>query len=154
MEKRHIFAIISHATCFIMIAHSYGFSVTLVAMVEKGDRSTGATDPECPQNSKQPKPIRNQTNKQVKFNWDEKQQGVILSGFFHGNMLALLLSGLVISRWSAKSIGGIHSFFYRKISCLAFSLRSWPKIKQLPQIGLFFENQLVFTKRCRDQLKN
>ena len=106
IKKRHIFVIISHATCFIMMAHSFGFSVTLVAMVEKEDRRTVTADPECPQNSTQPKPIAHQTNNQVKFNWDENQQGVILSSFFHGKMLALLLSGFLLSKCSAKSIGG------------------------------------------------
>ena len=128
IKKRHIFVIISHATCFIMMAHSFGFSVTLVAMVEKEDPRTGTADPECPQISKQHKPVRNQIKNQVKFNWDENQQGVILSGFFHGNVLALLISSFVLSRWSAKSIGRVHSFLKAQLGCLNFSLRSWPKI--------------------------
>ena len=49
--------------------------------------------------------------------------------------------------------------FYRQLGCLAFSLRSWPKIKQFlsncpASDWPFSKNRLIFTKPCKNQLSN
>ena len=46
-------------------------------------------------------------------------------------------------------------FFYRQLGCFAFSLRFWPKIRQLfsncPASDFtFLQKQLIFTKTCKN----
>ena len=47
--------------------------------------------------------------------------------------------------------------FYRQLGCVAFSLRFWPKIRQLLRIcpasdRLFLSKQLIFAKSCKNQV--
>ena len=76
--KRHIFVIVAHLASFFTYALRFNLSVTLVHMVYDDE-----------------------------FDWNEKEQGLLLSGFFHGYLSTLLLGAVVLSKWSAKNIFGV-----------------------------------------------
>ena len=108
MEKRHIFVIVAHFAWFFAYGHRFNISVAMVAMVGKNNlHHETTTHRECPQRNSSE--LENKPTVEIKkgeFDWNEKEQGLLLSGFFHGYLLTLLLGGVVLSKWSAKSIFG------------------------------------------------
>ena len=89
MGKRHTFVIVAHLACFFTYILRIDLSVTLIHMVSAGE-----------------------------FDWNEREQGLLLSGFFHGYISTLLLGGVVLSKWSAKSIFGVGIFMSSALTLL------------------------------------
>ena len=44
------------------------------------------------------------------FKWDEAEQGILLSSYSNGNILTLLLGGVVFTKGSPKNIAGKTNF--------------------------------------------
>ena len=124
MKKRYIFVVLGHIACFLIYAHRFVFSVAIVVMVgRKSQRIQHET--ECPNNSvsfnasvvhptyegesnwEKKQGIVSSTTNEGEFKWSEKQQGFILSSFYHGYIPTLALSSLVLTKWRAKYIFGI-----------------------------------------------
>ena len=106
MKKRHIFVLLGHIACFFIYAHRFLFSVAIVAMVGRKDEAI-QYETECPNNSVSSNHSVVYPTYEGEFKWSEKQQGFILSSFYHGYIPTLPLGGLVLTKWRAKYVFGI-----------------------------------------------
>ena len=108
MKKRDIFTVIAHFACFVTYAHRFNFSVALVGMVTKTHFSSNKTSYHPAYPDRNPGVSKNSPVARAEggFNWSEKEQGLLLGGFFHGYTLTLLFGGVLLSKYRAKSVFG------------------------------------------------
>ena len=105
MKKRYIFVLLGHIACFFIFAHRFLLSVAIVAMVGR-KKQTIQQKTECPNNSVSFNSSVVHPTNEGEFKWSEKQQGFILSSFYHGYIPTLALGSLVLTKWRAKNIFG------------------------------------------------
>ena len=113
IPKRHILAAVGHFVCLLAYILRFNFGIALAVMVEKPDNIGGKrtiSTSQCPVRSNSS--FLNSTIQKPpsEFKWSEKEKGFLSSGFFHGYVPALLLSSLLISKYSHKWIVGIGLF--------------------------------------------
>lgn len=100
---RHTLALLAFFGCFNAYAMRFNLSVAMVAMANHTDvrkDSNQSADMGCPVIN-QTKPIK----QAVEFDWDEAEQGFILSAFFYGYVATQIPGG-----WLAGKIGGKQLF--------------------------------------------
>lgn len=99
IPKRYILVFLAHCGFFIVYALRVNLSVALVAMVN----STYANGGKGHNTSTH----HGNGTKEGEFNWDQKQQGVILSSFFYGYLFTNIPGGWLASKYGGKWVLGV-----------------------------------------------
>jgi len=107
MKTRHLFAFMGFLGFANVYAMRVNLSVAIVAMVNNtaiaGNSSINNSSDTCPLPA-------NSTDSDVTegpFNWDEKEQGLILGAFFYGYVLTQVPGGRMAEVWGGKWLYGI-----------------------------------------------
>ncbi|OWF45215.1 sialin-like isoform X1 [Mizuhopecten yessoensis] len=104
---RHTFTILSFIGYFHLYALRFNLSVAIVAMANYTDTKS---DQNYTESGVCPGPALNSskttTNQAVKFDWDERTQGLILSSFFYGYVATQIPGGYLATKFGGKRIFG------------------------------------------------
>lgn len=104
IPRRHVVIVMSHFAFFIVYALRVNLSVVLVAMVNSTYAHVDADmDPECRTTSVN-KTLPGNTGE---FNWNQNEQGIILSSFFYGYLFTQVPGGWLSMRYGGKLVLGL-----------------------------------------------
>eukprot|EP00111_Clytia_hemisphaerica_P020421 TCONS_00060179-protein len=104
VPRRYIMILFSHFGFFIVYALRVNLSVVLVAMVNSTYANVDNSDPECRSTD------TNVTAAEYnggEFNWNQNQQGIILSSFFYGYLLTQVPGGWLSMKFGGKIVLGL-----------------------------------------------
>ena len=87
--RRPAFVILAHSAFALMFIHRLDLSIAIVPMMEK--------------NTKNRKNVTNWANTLGEFEWDQAQQGIILSAFCYGYVLGQIPAGILSDRYGGMS---------------------------------------------------
>ena len=91
--KHHVFVFLAHAAFVLMFVHRLNLSVAIIPMVESNTKNQSNTTKET----------------LGEFQWDQAEQGMVLSAFFYGSIPPQIPAGLLVDRY-----GGL--YFYCMLS--------------------------------------
>lgn len=105
-QQRYIFSLLG----FLAVANSYTMrtclNLTIVEMVEVPKDDNAKADPEnyCPGKIPQ---AGHENVEGYRFDWNEKEQGYILSAFYFGYVITHLPGGVLAERYGGKQVCGL-----------------------------------------------
>ncbi|CAL8109499.1 unnamed protein product [Orchesella dallaii] len=120
-ESRHTLSLVGFFMCALWYSMRFNMSMAIVAMVESPHEKQGANENEtesistqkmCPALHSQPNnsSLSSKTfleeHKFQTFNWDERDQGLILGSFFWGYMVTQLPGGILAQKFGGKWVIG------------------------------------------------
>ena len=104
---RHTFVLLSFCGYACRYAMRANLSVTIVAMVQNADNENDSNiGTECPALISTPED-QSPNNEGWKYNWDSKQQGLILGAFYFGSVATQIPGGILAEKYGGKWVFGI-----------------------------------------------
>ncbi|CAG2103072.1 unnamed protein product, partial [Medioppia subpectinata] len=127
IPARYVFLFLASCGLFLVYAFKGFLGVAIVAMVRHKNTST-AIDNECPAEDN----YQNSGHNSGEFNWDDKQQALLLGSFFYGYVITQIPAGIAVERFGAKWMFGFSLLISGILSLLGPMCARWGQDSIVP----------------------
>ncbi|GBO14119.1 Sialin, partial [Araneus ventricosus] len=128
LPKRFIVTILGFFGMFNVYAMRMNMSVAIVAMVNISSslpENNTLLYAECPAEGRREEEITESESKAARYNWDSVTQSQIISSFFYGYFITVIIGGYLAERFGAHKIFGAGIFMTSVLSLLTPITVQW-----------------------------